>query len=374
MRSADLGRAPHFSLISAKELKMLKKLAAVVVSVAVVVSLTACTPPLPPEIRSALAEREYTCVEGSTTISVPESTTDMASGWEFAVAEACPGMSIKSAFDEVIDADLIFTNLSIDSKVCDVSIELPFAVDSGVLVYQLSGGNTFNFTPALISKIFSGEINDWSDPEISKVNLDVVFPSGPILIKPTAFEPALSSFNAWLTRLDASYKGDRIKPGRAESARDFSLIEGEIAIIPNSIAQEIGYSPAGLVYGDDYSLEVVYPDSGAIGAAATQFDIVKKETSITVKHNSKNPAQAAPGAETALRPYEAAYAVPLYVCGDATLAKRAAARFILRQDQQGSIAATYFVQLPEVIRVAVLDVVSEGLTLPVIDPENLPVE
>jgi hypothetical protein len=50
------------------------------------------------------------------------------------------------------------------------------------------------------------------------------------------------------------------------------------------------------------------------------------------------------------------------------------ARFILRIDQQGSIGATYFVPISETMRVEALSIVSEGLTLPVIDPENLPAE
>lgn len=351
---------------------MFKKLAAVCVSVVLAVSLSGCTPPMPPEILSALAEQEYTCEEGNTMLSVPASTTDMAPGWQSSVAEACPGMTFEYQYDSYDKADLVFTNLGLNEALCKPSVTVPFAVDAAVVVYQLSDGNTFNFTPALLAKILSGEITDWSDPLIAEVNLGAVYTAGPISFKKTAFKPALEAFSTWMKRFDSKFDSSKIKAGAAESATDFSLSEGEIAIVPNSIAQELAYMPAGVVVGKDFSVDVVNPDFSSISSAATQLEFESTDTTMTVTHNAKIKPQPAPGQEVASAPYESVYTAPLAICGEATLAKRAAARFILRQDQQGAVGATFFVPITEAMRVGALAIVSEGLTLPVIDPENLP--
>ena len=374
MGSVDLGHATHFSLYSTKE-KMFKKLAAACISFGLAISISACTPPMPPEILSALAEQEFTCVEGNSMLSVPASTTDMAPGWQASVEAACPGMTFEYQYDISENADLVFTNLGLGASTCKPSLTVPFAVDAAVIVYQLSDGNTFNFTPELLTKIFSGEIKDWSDPFISEVNLGAVYAPGPITIRATAFKPALDALTNWMKRFDSSFDSSKIKSSvTAESASDFNLGEGEIAILPNSIAQELAYMPAGVIAGKDFSVDVVNPDFSSISSAATQFDFESTETELNVTHNSKLKPQPAPGQDVASPPYEAVFVAPLVICGEASLTKRAAARFILRQDQQGAIGATYFVPIPETIRVGALAIVSEGLTLPVIDPENLPAE
>jgi hypothetical protein len=351
---------------------MFKKSAAVVISVVLAVSLSGCTPPMPPEIRAALAEQEYTCVEGTSVISVPTSTTDMAPGWQTSVSDACPGMTFDAVYDSPKGSDLVFTNLGLDQELCPASIEVPFAVDAAVLVYRLDSGNSFNFTPELISKIFSGEITDWSDPLISEVNLGSIYDSEKIIIKGSAFNPALESFSAWMKRLLPTYSSSIKAQDAAVSAKDFKLAEGEIAIIPNSIAQELALMPAGVITGKDYAVDVINPDFGSISSAATQLEFESTGNTVKTFHNSKLKPLPAPGQEVASAPYQAVYTAPLYICGDASLPKRAAARFILRQDQQGAVGATFFVPIPEAIRVGALDIISEGLTLPQIDSENMP--
>jgi phosphate transport system substrate-binding protein len=299
----------------------------------------------------------------------------MAPGWQASVEAACPGMTFEYQYDISENADLVFTNIGLGASNCKPSLTVPFAVDAAVIVYQLSDGNTFNFTPELLTKIFSGEIKDWSDPLISEVNLGAVYAPGPITIRATAFKPALDALTNWMKRFDSSFDSSKIKSSvTAEAASDFNLGEGEIAILPNSIAQELAYMPAGVIAGKDFSVDVVNPDFSSISSAATQFDFESTETELNVTHNSKLKPQPAPGQVVASPPYVAVFVAPLVICGEASLTKRAAARFILRQDQQGAIGATYFVPIPETIRVGALAIVSEGLTLPVIDPENLPAE
>ena len=43
-------------------------------------ALTACDPPMPPEVAAQIAEQTYTCVEGESTVVVPGNMTDLLTG------------------------------------------------------------------------------------------------------------------------------------------------------------------------------------------------------------------------------------------------------------------------------------------------------
>ena len=58
-----------------------KTLKVTAIALGLVVGLTACDPPMPPELVAELAERSYTCVDGPVTVAVPEGMTDMADAW-----------------------------------------------------------------------------------------------------------------------------------------------------------------------------------------------------------------------------------------------------------------------------------------------------
>ena len=66
---------------------------------AAILTLTGCTPPMPPEVRAALAEKTYTCVAGTSAVSVPHAIGDLANGWQDAMVSACPDMSFTVATD-----------------------------------------------------------------------------------------------------------------------------------------------------------------------------------------------------------------------------------------------------------------------------------
>jgi hypothetical protein len=353
---------------------MFRSVQAIAVAVALSLSLVACTPPMPPEVLAGLAEQEYTCVEGETVLSLPASTTSLGEGWAISVSEACPGMNLTPAFDTAAASDLLFTTNATDMAICAPTVEVPFAVDGAVLVYISADGNTLVLTPELVGKILSGEVSDWADSTITEVNQGVEVSSGPILINKVASKVIIDSFTNWLSILGTQIDLSDWKIGETTSEDLFAMEPGTLALISNSLATENVFTPVGIQIGDVPGEGVINPDSLSIGAAATQFEISKTENNLSVSYNSKLPALAAPGQETASVPYGAVFTYNLGICGEATLAKRAMARFILRIDQQGSIGATYFVPISETMRVEALSIVSEGLTLPVIDPENLPAE
>lgn len=353
---------------------MFRSLRAVAVAITLGFALTACTPPMPPEVLAALAEQEYTCVEGDTTLSLPASTTDVGDGWAVSVAEACPGMNLTSVFDTPQDADLVFSTLSVGLAICKPSITVPFAVDAAVLVYVSPDGTTLVLTPALVADILSAKITDWSDAAITEANQGMELPAGPILLHAVAPKLVIDSFTSWFKHLKVELDLSKWKVGEVTADELNTFEAGTLALVTNSLATENAFTPIGIQVGKDPVDGVVNPDGSSIGSAATQFEVSKTATSVSVHYNPAIQPMAAPGQDVASVPYGAVFTYDLGICGDAKLSKRAMARFILRIDQQGSIGSTYFVPITETMRVEALSVVSEGLTLPSINPEDVTTE
>lgn len=352
---------------------MLRCIRATAVAVLLSLSLVACTPPMPPEVLAALAEQEYTCVEGETKLSLPASTADVGEGWAVSAAEACPGMIILPSLDSASDADILFSTHATEISVCNPSISVPFAVDAAVMVYISPEGATLALTPKLVSQILAGEVSDWSDKEISEVNQGMELPAGPILLNKIASKPVLDSFQEWFKLLGENVDLSNWRVSDITSDELNNLEPGSLALVPYSLAAENAFTPIGIQLGKDFE-SVIYPDTLSIGSAASQFDISKTATAVSVAYNPKIQPQPAPGQDVASVPYGAVFTYELGLCGEPTLAKRAIARFILRLDQQGAIGSTYFVPITESMRVEALAVVSEGLTLPSINPEEVLVE
>lgn len=352
---------------------MFRSIRALAVALTLSLSLAACTPPMPPEVIAALAEQEYTCVEGETNLSLPAATTDVGDGWAVSAAEACPGMTILPSFDTPDGADLVFTTTVTDMAVCKPSVNVPFAVDAAVLVYISPEGATLALTPKLVSEIFSGQVSDWSDASISEANQGMELPAGPILLHKVASKAVIESFTSWFGHLGQNVNLSSWKISEITSDELNGFEPGTLALIPNSLATENAFTPIGIQLGKDFD-SVINPDALSIGSAATQYEISKTATSVTVSYNPKIKPQPAPGQDVASVPYGAVYTYDLGICGEPTLAKRAIARFILRMDQQGSMGSTYFVPITEQMRVEALAIVSEGLTLPSINPEDLTAE
>jgi hypothetical protein len=103
-------------------------------------------------------------------------------------------------------------------------------------------------------------------------------------------------------------------------------------------------------------------DSSAFISAGTQLKLTKTDTGITVKMDYTAKPVPPLGSDVAPVPYGAIYPVNLSLCGKPSLLQRAVARFMLRQDSQGTL--TTFVSLPENLRGESLLGVSKGLPEP----------
>ena len=92
-------------------------------------------------------------------------------------------------------------------------LHLPAAIEAVAITYNLPGVPAgVKLTPAVLSKIFRGDIKRWNDIAITELNPGVVFPSMDILVLHREDESCLKDlFPGFLARLDPDWTAKREK-------------------------------------------------------------------------------------------------------------------------------------------------------------------
>ncbi|MSV77238.1 MAG: hypothetical protein F2854_04830 [Actinobacteria bacterium] len=353
--------------------KSVRVMAALAIATSAALALTACDPPMPPDVAAQIAEQTYTCVNGDVTISSPAELADPISQWQLAVPQACvsplPAMTLTPVTTDA--ADLLVS--ATPPTTCKPFATVPLAVESANIVFNLSVTSTLNLTPKTAAAILNGEIRTWSDSRIAKENVGTELPDEPIILNPKANREAFGSLNGWLTRLGAPLTASKIAKSDQAKVSDYAaLAEGEVAIVPGSYALFLGLYSASLSFGEDSDKQPILAnaDTGGVSSAATQWVPKASQSGVTVSLDPGLAPIVPAGFDTAATPYQAIYPVNLYLCGEDTLLKRALANFILRLDSQGSLGASNFNQLSEATRTLALVTVRKGLPTPTAPATN----
>lgn len=325
-------------------------------------TLTACDPPMPPEVLAALAEQSYTCEAGDTQLSAPSDIAAVAADWQGSVAVNCVGMSITPAATPGAQVELQIGDPADAS--CIAYSSVPFAVDAIVFAANLDGISNVNLDAEVVEKIFSGEITNWSDAALVKLNPSFELPDLAISYGSQLSAESAKPMTEWLTRL----AGHSIAFAAGNPTQD-SLTPGALILTKYSQASSLGLTMAGIVAGKKIETDTVVPEMGTISTGATQFKIKKNDGSLELTFDSTLKPIAPIGIDVAPNPYQAISIISLRLCGTDSLKTRAAARYILRQDSQGSLGLTTLIALPETLRIESLAAVSVGLPMPSITPE-----
>ncbi|NBR65556.1 MAG: hypothetical protein EBT65_06430 [Actinobacteria bacterium] len=342
-------------------------------------ALTACDPPMPPEVAAAIAEQTYTCVEGNATVSSPSLMTDIVVGWADSLSYSC--VDDPATSDVVEQATMTFSVADAATSSADAEISeypalcspvqtVPLAVEAGVLVYMESDLSSFSVSPKNLAGILNGTITNWS--QLASDNPGTEMPSLPLKVAPTADTMALKSITDYLTAQGQNLSSSVVTGADNPSVDLYSALEeGEVAIVPNSYAVYLGLYPASIYLGMDKETEspiLATPDLAGIYAGSTQWKIEKDTNSISLSLDPSKTPEPAPGFDSAPPPYQAIYPVNYYTCNSSGLVLNAIGRFILRLDSQGSIGASNYAQLPEYIRIESLLMISKGLPTPTPTP------
>ena len=359
-------------------MKVSRLLASIAILGSASIALTACDPPMPPEVAAAIAEQTYTCVEGNAAVSSPSLMTDIVVGWADSLSYSC--VDDPTTTDVVEQPTMTFSvadatsaaeaEISEYPALCTPVQTVPLAVEAGVLVYMESDLSSFSVSPKSFAGILNGTITNWN--QLGADNPGTEMPNLPLKVAPTADTMALKSITDYLSAQGQKVSSSVVSATTNPSVDLYSALEeGEVAIVPNSYAVYLGLYPASIYLGMDKATEspiLATPDLAGIYAASTQWKIQKDANSISLSLDPSKTAEPAPGFDSAPPPYQAIYPVNYYTCNSSGLVLNAIGRFILRLDSQGSIGASNYAQLPEYIRIESLLMISKGLPTPTPTP------
>ena len=344
---------------------MIQRLGKALVGVTIsALALTGCTPPMPPEVRAALAEQSYTCVAGEATVGFPYAATDLAVQWQDSLSIACPEMSF-SALDDTEASDVLIDAYGVD--VSDVYASVPFALDATVVVVNMAGLSGVNLSAGVIERILSGEITSWVDPAIKADNPGLELTDEPIVLDNRIQKNAIASFSAWMKRLNGgSFDASKFKAVDRLTVDDaYAVPEGGLAFLPYSVNAEAMLVSAAIITDAKHPIEsAVIPESATVASAAGQLKVSKSGSEVSVELDPNRKPAASAGQDQALTPYQAVYPVTMVLRGSDNLTARAVARFLLRQDSQGILAASFLLPIPETVRVETLAIIEKGLPEP----------
>jgi hypothetical protein len=328
-------------------------------------ALTACDPPMPPEMLVEIAEREYVCQDGSVTVAVPESLATLADGWSSVLAEKCPTMFIERVgYGEPADIILSAEDLAADR--CVPFMRAPWAIDAAAIVVYNSEIANIQLSPDVIADIFAGNITDWSDPAIAELNPDLVLSPLPIVLDPRATKAQISALEKWFGEINGTPVAlEGLVPASDQAGQDrlYELEEGTIGVAAYVDAFAAASTTVSVIFDEGKSS--VAPDNYTVASAATQMVGSVSGNIISAVLDPSIPPTPPQGIDTAATPYQALVTININLCGEDTLLKRAVGRYLLRADTQGNVAAASGIPVPEAIRIQGVDLVMVGLPAPI---------
>lgn len=349
----------------------MKKPLSILLAVGLALGLTACNPPLPPEVRASLEEQIIVCEPGESSIVLPGAAIDQAMLWNDALSLDCPEMSITDAV-QISEANLLAGFDSTSPDVANAYAQIPFAVDAAVFVINSAEIGAVALSPETIQGILKKEITNWSDPLISEDNPNDIMPDQDIIVVQKTTIEAAKAMGAWLSRLLGTEADlSALKPSNSLSVQDlYDLPEGGIMLAPYSMNYEPAWLTANILLepGSDRLVEAA---TGNFSSAATQWEYQEQGPIVSVKLNPELPALPPQGIDIAPEPYQAIFSVNLALVGADELVHRANVRYLLRAASQSTLAGFNFVELPDVVRMKIIDFISKGLTVPELDPALL---
>jgi phosphate transport system substrate-binding protein len=357
-----------------KKTKVSRNIIAILSAMVLSFNLTACDPPMPPEVAAQILEQSYTCEQGDVTAVFPAEMSDPALQWidslQYACVDPLPIMTLTQT-ELGTGSDLFISSYPADGAICPANFTVPFAIEAAAVAFQLADSSSLQLSPKNLAAVLNGEITNWNDPKIAEDNLGTVFPDLPIQVRGSADELALASLTEWLSDLKQDISKSAIQAVKELAFEP--LAEGEIVIAPNSQVLNAGAYSVSVITDTDKETgeqKLAAADNLSIASAASQLVPAKNGNQVSVKLDSSIKPEAQEGLNEAAQPYQAIYPVYLNACGEDTLLKHAVSLYLLRLDSQGVLAASNYNPLPERVRFESLDIARTGLPQPTELPEE----
>ena len=338
-----------------------------VLAVVISLSLTACDPPMPQSLIVSQAELEVQCEQGDVSVVVPDSLVDLGFSWSDSLLFACEGMVFNQLDNTAAESDIVISEQSLIAGRCTPFATVPLAIDAAVLVVNIPDFFEVFLSAQQIVDIFNGTITNWSDPALAQFNGDFPLPDLPIVLPTEATASAKAALSEWIGRL----AGVPLDLSGVADATDFNELdlatpaeEGGIGIASYGAAGYLISSMVAVVADPENPESYIRPDYASLLSAKTQLTSKIEGSTLTITLDPSIEPTAEEGLDDVVPPYQALYAANMALCGEDTTLKRTMARYLLRQDSQGVIAAATMMPIPEAIRIEAIQIVIVGLPIP----------
>ena len=139
--------------------------------------LSACTPPMPPDVLAAVMENQITCQNGDQTVSVPQEFAGSMDLVNMTLGGVCPEQTITEVSMETAAGVSITTAAPTEAERSAFTaqctgevITVPIFSYGVTLAYNIIGLDGLVLKPEVIAGILSGSITNWDDPAIGALN------------------------------------------------------------------------------------------------------------------------------------------------------------------------------------------------------------
>jgi ABC-type phosphate transport system substrate-binding protein len=222
-----------------------------IVLVAVVAAaLSACTPPLPPDVLAAQAENTIKCQKGDQPVALPEDFAGAMAPVSANLSGVCPYQSIsevaagETASLQLVDHAPNADEIAAFQKTCSGSVIVVPAFGYGVAIgYNIIGLEGLVLSPQVTAGILSGSITSWEDPAIAEANPGVDLTGLPDIAVASVEAPtgSVEAMTAWLSKeAPSDWTGGTVGtlktgtkfPTTADLLGELTATEGTVAVLP----------------------------------------------------------------------------------------------------------------------------------------------
>lgn len=265
----------------------------IVLAAVAIAALSACTPPLPPDVLAAQAENTIKCQKGDQPVAVPEDFAGSMAAVSANLSGVCPDQSISEAVAgdpaslQIIDHAPTADDLAAFQKTCTGSVIVVPAFGYGVAVaYNIIGLEGLVLSPKVTAGILSGTITSWEDPAIAADNPGIDLTGLPDIAVASVEAPtgSVEAMTTWLTKeapadwtagVTGTLNTGTTFPTAADLVAELTATEGTVAVLP--IAEAVANAvPVASVPIQDL---VIAPDDGQlqkVGIGATNITVDDK--------------------------------------------------------------------------------------------------
>jgi hypothetical protein len=348
-------------------MSLARPIRALALAIGLSLGLTACDPPIPASLLVAQAELTVQCEEGNATAFVPEALYDTAMFWVDAAIQGCENMTIELVSDPTQEVDLVISEAQPTKQQCSPFETVPIAIDAGVLVVNIPDVYELNLSAQQIIGIFDGSITNWSDERLYRHNEELELPDLPIILPTQATPAARNSISEWISRL-SSQPFELSSVSDPDGLTELEIAapeeEGSLAIASYGAAAYLGSTIVGIVTQDGDIESLVIPQYESLYSGITQLVTNVDTEGLSLKLDPAIEPIPEEGLTEAEAAFQSVFPLSLSLCGEDNLLTRTAARFLLRRDSQGLLAAGTFMPLREDVRISVIQLVAIGLPTP----------